>query len=45
MDGVGGLKVWQWAFLLVDLPIIPIGIITFLFLDTVPEAVQCKYNN
>jgi hypothetical protein len=42
MKGIGGLKGWQWTFLIAGLPIIPIGIITYLFLDNVPNAVQCK---
>jgi hypothetical protein len=42
MTGVGGLKSWQWTFLLEGSWIIPLGIITYLFLDSVPNAVQCK---
>ncbi|CAF1103900.1 unnamed protein product [Rotaria sordida] len=40
IDGLCGLNDWQWIFLLEGLPIIPLGIITFLFLDSVPETVQ-----
>jgi hypothetical protein len=42
MDGMGNLEAWQWMFLLEGLPIILLGIITYRFLDTVPNAVQCK---
>jgi hypothetical protein len=42
MNGMGNLKSWQWTFLLEGLPIIPLGIITYLFLDNIPNAVQCK---
>jgi hypothetical protein len=42
MKGMGGLKGWQWMFLLEGSPIILLGIITYLFLDNVPNAVQCK---
>jgi hypothetical protein len=42
MKGMGGLKGWQWMFLLKGSPIILLGIITYLFLDNVPNAVQCK---
>jgi hypothetical protein len=42
MEGISGLKSWQWMFLLEGSPIIPLGIVTHLFLDNVPNAVQCK---
>ena len=41
MEEIGGLKDWQWMFLLEGAPIIPLGIITYFFLDNVPNAVQC----
>ncbi|CAF1514647.1 unnamed protein product, partial [Rotaria sp. Silwood1] len=40
MDGLDGLNDWQWIFLLEGLPIIPLGIMTLLFLDSLPETVQ-----
>ncbi|CAF4581590.1 unnamed protein product, partial [Rotaria sp. Silwood2] len=40
MQGIGGLKAWQWTFLLESLPNIPLGIFTYLLLDKVPNAVQ-----
>ena len=42
MEGIGGLQNWQWLFLLEGLPIIPLGIITYLFLGNIPDTVQCK---
>jgi hypothetical protein len=42
MKGMSMLKDWQWTFLLEGSPVIPLGIITYLFLDNVPNAVQCK---
>lgn len=42
MAGIGGLQSWRWMFLLEGSPIIPLGIITYIFLDSVPNAVQCK---
>ncbi|UJR19693.1 hypothetical protein I4U23_022827 [Adineta vaga] len=44
MNGIGGLKNWQWLYLLEGLPIIPLGIFTYLFLDNVPNAVQWLNN-
>ena len=42
MAGIRGLQTWQWAFLLEGSPIILLGIMTYLFLNSVPDAVQCK---
>jgi len=42
MDGVRGLNGWQWMFLIEALPMIPLGIITWLFLNNIPNTVQCK---
>ena len=42
MKGISGLHNWQWMFLLEGMPMIPLGIITFLFLSSIPNAVQCK---
>jgi hypothetical protein len=42
MQGLGNLKSWQWIFLFEGSPIIPLAIITYLFLDNVPNTVQCK---
>ncbi|CAF1271329.1 unnamed protein product [Rotaria sp. Silwood1] len=44
MKDIGGLKPWQWTFLLEGSPIIPLGIITYLFLDNIPNAVQWLNN-
>ena len=41
MKDIGGLKSWQWMFLFESSPIILLGIITYLFLDNIPNAVQC----
>ncbi|CAF4925161.1 unnamed protein product [Rotaria sp. Silwood1] len=40
MNGIGGLKSWQWVFVLEGSPIIPLGIIVYFFLDKVPNAIQ-----
>ncbi|CAF2565556.1 unnamed protein product [Rotaria sp. Silwood2] len=42
MNGIANLKSWQWLFLLPGLPVIPIGIITYIALGSIPETVQCK---
>ncbi|CAF3141354.1 unnamed protein product [Rotaria sp. Silwood2] len=44
MQGIGGLKAWQWTFLLESLPNIPLGIFAYLLLDKVPNAVQWLSN-
>ncbi|CAF1023094.1 unnamed protein product [Rotaria sordida] len=40
MQGIGGLKSWQWTFLLEGLPIIPLGVLVYVLLDKIPNAVQ-----
>jgi hypothetical protein len=42
MEGIRGLRGWQWMFLLEGLPNIPLGVITYLFLANIPATVQCK---
>jgi hypothetical protein len=42
MQGIGGLKGWQWMFLLEGLPNIPLGVVTYLFLANIPDTVRCK---
>ncbi|CAF1113759.1 unnamed protein product [Rotaria sp. Silwood1] len=44
MQGIGGLKSWQWTFLLEGSPIIPLGVLVYLLLDKVPNAVQWLNN-
>ena len=38
MDGIWGLAGWQWLFVLVSLPCIPLGIITLYLLADAPES-------
>ena len=38
MDGIWGLAGWQWLFLLVSLPCIPLGILTLRLLSDRPQA-------
>jgi MFS transporter, ACS family, tartrate transporter len=38
MDGILGLAGWQWLFLLVSLPCIPLGFLTLRFLSDRPEG-------
>jgi MFS transporter, ACS family, tartrate transporter len=38
MDGIWGLAGWQWLFLLVSLPCIPLGLLTLRFLSDRPES-------
>jgi MFS transporter, ACS family, tartrate transporter len=38
MDGVWGLAGWQWLFLLVSLPCIPLGLLTLKLLADRPQA-------
>ena len=42
MDGVAGLHRWQWLFLLLGIPVILLGLITFFFLENIPDTVHCK---
>ncbi|CAF1407665.1 unnamed protein product [Rotaria sordida] len=44
MQGIGGLKSWQWTFLLEGLPIIPLGVLVYVLLDKIPNAVQWLSN-
>ncbi|CAF2905422.1 unnamed protein product [Rotaria sp. Silwood2] len=45
MRDIAGLKDWQWIFLLEGLPIILLGIITYLFLGNIPDTVQWLSNS
>ncbi len=38
MDGIWGLAGWQWLFLLVSLPCIPLGFLTLRLLSDSPQA-------
>ena len=38
MDGIWGLHGWQWMFLLVSLPCVPLGFITLKLLSDRPQA-------
>src|SRR6202047_4288750 len=38
MDGIGGLAGWQWLFLLVSLPCIPLGFLTLRLLADRPDG-------
>jgi ACS family tartrate transporter-like MFS transporter len=38
MDGIWGLAGWQWLFILVSLPCIPLGLLTLRLLADRPEA-------
>jgi MFS transporter, ACS family, tartrate transporter len=38
MDGIWGLAGWQWLFLLVSLPCVPLGILTFFLLADRPQT-------
>jgi MFS family permease len=38
MDGIWGLAGWQWLFLLVSLPCIPLGLLTLRLLSDHPES-------
>jgi ACS family tartrate transporter-like MFS transporter len=38
MDGIWGLAGWQWLFLLVSLPCIPIGFVTLRLLSDSPQS-------
>ncbi|CAF4229127.1 unnamed protein product, partial [Rotaria sordida] len=40
MKDIGGLENWRWLFLLEGLPIIPLGVMTYLFVGSIPDAVQ-----
>ncbi|CAF1381253.1 unnamed protein product [Rotaria sordida] len=45
LDSTRGLNSWQWMFLLEGLPMIPLGIITCLFLSNIPDTVQWLNNS
>jgi MFS family permease len=38
MDGIWGLAGWQWLFLLVSLPCVPLGFLTWYFLADNPKS-------
>jgi MFS family permease len=38
MDGIWGLAGWQWMFLLVSLPCVPLGFLTLILLADRPQA-------
>ena len=38
MDGIWGLAGWQWLFLLVSLPCVPLGILTLVLLADRPQT-------
>jgi MFS family permease len=40
MDGIWGLAGWQWLFLLVSLPCIPLGLLTLKFLADRPQLAE-----
>jgi hypothetical protein len=42
MNGIHGLKSWQWMYLIEGLVMIPLGIAICLFLNNIPDTVQCK---
>ncbi|CAF0946224.1 unnamed protein product [Rotaria sordida] len=44
MEDIGGLKNWRWLFLFEGLPIIPLGVMTYLFLGSIPDTVQWLNN-
>ncbi|CAF3747766.1 unnamed protein product [Rotaria sp. Silwood1] len=42
---LSNLKDWQWIFLLEGIPIILLGVLTYLFLSSIPETVQWLNNS
>ena len=38
LDGLAGLRGWQWVFLVTGVPAIVIGIVTLFYLDDRPET-------
>ena len=44
MDGIWGLHGWQWMFLLVSLPCVPLGIFTLLLLADRPQTAHWLTN-
>jgi sugar phosphate permease len=40
MGGVGGLRDWQWLFILTGLPATLVGVITYFYLDDRPEKAR-----
>jgi ACS family tartrate transporter-like MFS transporter len=40
MDGLGGLRGWQWLFLIEGLPAVLLGVIVFFYLTDCPEQAQ-----
>jgi ACS family tartrate transporter-like MFS transporter len=40
MDGLGGLRGWQWLFLIEGLPAVLLGVIVFFYLTERPEEAQ-----
>ena len=42
MNGIAGLQSWRWLFLFPGLPVIPLGMTTYLALGNIPGTVQCE---
>lgn len=42
MRGLTNLHDWQLIYLFDGAPIIPLAIITYLFLGNIPDTVRCK---
>ncbi len=42
MENIRDLKDWQWMMLFQGVLILPLGIITLLFLEKITNVVQCK---
>jgi D-galactonate transporter len=40
MDGLHGLRGWQWLFLLEGLPAIAMGVVAYLYLDDAPDKAR-----
>ncbi|CAF4224348.1 unnamed protein product, partial [Rotaria magnacalcarata] len=40
MDGIGGLESWQWLFIFIGIPVVLLGIATFLFLDKISNPLR-----
>ncbi|KXS11578.1 MFS general substrate transporter [Gonapodya prolifera JEL478] len=38
MNGIGGLKAWQWVFILEGIPAVLLGIVTFWYLPEFPHS-------
>lgn len=43
MDGLGGLRGWQWIFIIEAIPTLLLSVAAYFYLPDFPETSKCKY--